>query len=151
MGSHWTWTFLPGGLALAKLPGLRRLLRMDRVPLPTAALGLTLVFAAILLFGFSSWWLIPAAVLAVLPTPVKITSVLLAPMQLRADTDDPVGEGDRLVRAALQHAVHTIGTAGTSPPATAGKSSSSVTATGTTSDAASAPSSPQKIEPPLLE
>lgn len=82
VGSHWTWTCLPGGRQLARLPGVGRALRTDCVPLPTAAFGLASVGALVALKVLAAWWIIPAAVAGLLPTPARVTSRVLPPMDV---------------------------------------------------------------------
>lgn len=100
-GSHWTWTFLPGGRTLARIPWVRRTFRTDCVPLPA---GLFAVVIAVLLAALhlDPWWTVAVVVLlAALPTPVPVHTVIGEPIDttaLRATThavehlhDDVVG------------------------------------------------------------
>lgn len=112
-GSHWTWTFLPGGATLSRIPIIRKAFRSDRLPIPTALLGLAIAAAIIAVDGFSWWWMLPVLVLALLPTPVTIRSRAGEAIDVRAQTadvkpDQRVEVGHRLVHATLQRMVHEL-------------------------------------------
>lgn len=109
-GSHWTWTFLPGGATLARIPWVRRLFRSDRLPIPTALLGLLVAALVVALDGLSWWWMLPAAVLALIPTPITIRSRLGTAFDLAAATrdmpdDERVEFGHQLVHGRLESMV----------------------------------------------
>lgn len=102
VGSHWTWTFLPGGRLLARIPWVRRVFRTDNLPLPTAVFAV-LVAAAIAGFGIDPWWTVAVvAVVGLIPTPVRITSELGAPQVL---TKCDVETGHERVWGELQRRV----------------------------------------------
>lgn len=111
IGSHYTWLFAPGGIGLAHLIGANRWARNDRVPIPV---GLFVVIAAVV--AMTAHLTPPIAVFAlivavVLPTPVRITSELLPPIDLARETagiEDPVQRlerGNAIVLEALEAAV----------------------------------------------
>ncbi len=115
VGSHWTWTFLPGGRLLAKLPGVRRLFRADIIPLPTALFGFLAAIAGVAFLGWPAWMAAVALVMGGLPTPVRVTSEIGAPIDLATVTSDTPGEealeiGHRAVHGRLQAAVEELAT-----------------------------------------
>lgn len=83
IGSHYTMLMAPGGALLARLLGLKKLLRIERVPLP----------------------------MHLIPPPVRITTEALGALDLTAATADIADEADRiehahqLVYATLQDGV----------------------------------------------
>lgn len=102
IGSHWTWTFLPGGRFLASIPWVCRTFRTDCVPIPTA-LVVFLLAVAIAAVGIDPWWTVAVVgLLGIIPTPVKIHSELGPPMRLDGLDDE---EGHALVWGWLQERV----------------------------------------------
>lgn len=111
IGAHWTFPMLPGGRWLAELLNTRRWLRSDCFPLPVAGLPVLLVVLAWML-GLAPGWAVGAlAPLLVLPLPLRVTSQLLPPIDLRVATahiEDPterIEAAHRLVHGRLQAAV----------------------------------------------
>jgi 1-acyl-sn-glycerol-3-phosphate acyltransferase len=98
IGSHWTWLMAPGGGLLARLLCLKRLARIERVPIAFAWLIILMSFVALL-----EGWISPLAdalivALALLPNPVRITSEFLPPIDVAARTAHL--EGDARIEAA---------------------------------------------------
>ena len=111
IGSHYTYLLAPGGEAVSRALRLKRLLRIENVPLPLGLLGVALALG-----GHAAGWLSPGAALALvvvslLPTPVRVTSEVLPPIDVAASTehiDDPgvrIEAAHALVHGALQDAV----------------------------------------------
>lgn len=123
IGSHYALLMFPGGALLARALGLKRLLRIERVPLP---MGLFLAASALL--AWATGW-ISATVgcllvtIGLIRTPVRITSELLPPIDLTEAVGHLETEAERvehahwLVHGRLQDAVrrmrhnHPLGTA----------------------------------------
>lgn len=120
VGSHWTWTFLPGGRLLARVPGVRRLFRADIVPLPTALFGFLGVLSAVLFLGWPAWTAAIAIVAGLLPTPIRVTSEVCSPIDVTAiaadqPLDDALEAGHRAVHGRLQMTVRELGHASHEP------------------------------------
>ncbi|MFO0552395.1 MAG: lysophospholipid acyltransferase family protein [Polyangiaceae bacterium] len=113
IGSHYTVPMAPGGTTLARLLGLKRLMRLETVPLPigwitaVAALGGTVTgHLPVVLGGL-------VATAGLLPVPARITSEFLAPIDVSAATanlpeDARVEAAHELVYSALSAAVATM-------------------------------------------
>jgi 1-acyl-sn-glycerol-3-phosphate acyltransferase len=114
IGSHWTWLMAPGGGALARLLGTKKRARIERFPLPLNAFAIALLFVLTLAGVLPVWLDAVLVVLAILPTPARITSELLVAIDPRAATahlqreEDRVAEVHRLVYGALSLAVRTM-------------------------------------------
>lgn len=107
VGSHWTWTLLPGGRTLAKIPWIRRVLRTDCLPLPTIVFALAAALICVAT-GVAGFWVVGVTSLGLLPTPVRIRSQLCEPLQLGELTqhaDDPVEAGHEVVHGSLLDAI----------------------------------------------
>ncbi len=114
VGSHYTWLMLPGGALLARLLRADRSFRCERIPLPAGPL-LALAAAVAAIAGAVTW---PVAALLVafglLPTPARISSEMLAPIDVAALTahlptmQQRVELGHELIHGALQEAVATM-------------------------------------------
>ena len=111
IGSHYTWLMAPGGRAVARLLRLDRLLRNDRVPL---SFGIGLALLAGVLFGagwLPLWATLLLVVVGLAPTPARITSEALPPIDVCAETahldsmEARIEEGHALVLGALEGAV----------------------------------------------
>jgi 1-acyl-sn-glycerol-3-phosphate acyltransferase len=112
IGSHYTWLMAPGGRALARAPFVRRFFRTDCVPLP---MGPAVAVAAAVAAGVAHvipWTLAAAAITAgLLPTPARVTTEALPPIDVADATAHVEGDGERveaghaLVYGALRHAV----------------------------------------------
>jgi hypothetical protein len=110
IGSHYTWLFAPGGRTLSRALGLKKLLRNERFPLPLGwlAAGLMDILA---LCGVVPWWLVGVVtLLALVPTPARVTTEALPPIDVAKLTEGLQGEArieraHEIVHGALQHAV----------------------------------------------
>src|SRR5512146_3265332 len=86
IGSHYTYLLLPGGYLLARTLGLERLLRAERPPVPLFVFVL-LALDALAIAGLVPWWaIVLATVAALVPSPVRITSEVLPPIDVAART-----------------------------------------------------------------
>lgn len=111
IGSHFSYLLLPGGRTVARALGLKRLVRNERLPITVGAV-LLVVACALAAAGVAPWWIVAAvALLAAVPSPVRITSEILPPIDVRARTAhvrDPearVEAAHAIVHGALQDAV----------------------------------------------
>jgi 1-acyl-sn-glycerol-3-phosphate acyltransferase len=99
-GSHSTFVVPPGGRAIARALGLKKLAGLDAFPLTVGALwaGASIVLA------LAIPWLRPLAVLsvvqAVVPFPARIEAECLAPITVRPEESD--AEAAERVRASMQ-------------------------------------------------
>jgi 1-acyl-sn-glycerol-3-phosphate acyltransferase len=102
-GSHSTFVVLPGGRALSRALGLKRLWGLESFPLTLGMLaaGVTLPLA----MAFPQLWPLAllAAAQALLPFPARIEAECLAPTSVRPEESD--AEAAERVRAALQEAM----------------------------------------------
>lgn len=114
LGSHATYTLLPGGAWIARVTGMRSWARCERFPLVlgTVASALALLLA---LAGALPWWAaLVALVASLVPNPVRVTSELLDPIDVAARTAhiaDPaarVEAAHALVHGALARALETM-------------------------------------------
>ncbi len=106
IGSHRTYTMAPGGDFLARSLGLKKLLRVERVPLPTGWIVGTAAAGAAVAGALPGWAGGLAFALGWLPNPVHVTTELLPPVRVTDDAD--VEEVHRLVHGALQDAVQQV-------------------------------------------
>jgi 1-acyl-sn-glycerol-3-phosphate acyltransferase len=114
LGSHHSYTMLPGGEALACALDLHRRLRTHCLPLPLG--GLAAILAIVLAAAGVLWWPIAAmvALLGLVPWPVRVTSELLEPIDVvgetahLADFEERVEHAHELVHGRLQRAVATM-------------------------------------------
>ena len=111
IGSHYSWLMAPGGALFSKWFGLKQRLRSERIPLPFEWLTLLIAVPA-WLFGLVPLWAFALiAVLALVPTPARITTQVLPPIDLQAATaelSDPEAKVERahqIVYGALADAV----------------------------------------------
>jgi 1-acyl-sn-glycerol-3-phosphate acyltransferase len=113
IGSHYTWLMAPGGRFLARI-GFGRLLRTDRVPLPIGLIAAVLAISAIVASILPFWIALAIAVLGVIPTPARITTELLPPIDVAPSVRDlPDGperweQAHRIVHGELSKAVATM-------------------------------------------
>lgn len=114
VGSHYTYTLLPGGAWIARVTRMKRWARCERFPLVLGVLG-AFAIDALAVAGIVPWWCVAlAAVAALVPNPVRITTEILAPIDvcaLTAHITDPaarVEAAHALVYGALSEAVATI-------------------------------------------
>lgn len=110
IGSHYSWLFAPGGQVLARLFGLKRLFRLECLPLPLGWLAAALM-AVLGAAGVVSWgWVALVALLAAIPTPARVTSEFLPALDVAKLTeglegDARVEKAHGIVYGALQNAV----------------------------------------------
>jgi 1-acyl-sn-glycerol-3-phosphate acyltransferase len=111
IGSHWTYLVLPGGAWLARVFGAKRAARVVSWPVTVGAVVLVAVIALAAASVVSPWWILAAVVAAIVPSPFRVTSEVLPPIDVCAATAhiaDPaerVESAHRLVHGALQEAV----------------------------------------------
>jgi 1-acyl-sn-glycerol-3-phosphate acyltransferase len=114
LGSHHTYTLLPGGAAIARVTRMKRWARCERFPL---VLGTVIAVAvlALTIAGLAPWWALALAMLAmVVPNPVRVTTLVLPPIDVAArtahiaDPDARIEAAHELVFGALEHAVATM-------------------------------------------
>jgi 1-acyl-sn-glycerol-3-phosphate acyltransferase len=106
LGSHATFLLLPLD-ALWRAVGLRKLTRMERLPVPVAVLPVAAILAAVAFGAISAAWLVPALLVLLVPNPVRVSSRVLAPIDVAAatahieDFGERVEEAHKLVHGAL--------------------------------------------------
>lgn len=114
IGSHYSYTMLPGGTAIARIARMKRWARTERFPL---VLGVVVAFVVdgVALAGVLPWWTMgAAAVLALVPNPVRVTSEVLPPIDVSAATSHIADPAERveaahaLVLGELRRAVATL-------------------------------------------
>ncbi len=114
IGSHFTYTLLPGGAAIARITRMKQWGRCEKFPLVLGTL-VALLVAALALANVVPWWLVPVAVLlALVPNPVRVTSAFLPPIDVTSATAHITNESERIeaahamVHEALSKAVATM-------------------------------------------
>ncbi len=114
IGSHHTYTMLPGGSTIARLARMKQWARTERFPLVLGGL-LAVIAGGLAIAGLLPWWGFGlASVVALVPNPVRITSEVLPAIDVCAATahiEDPqarVEAAHALVLGALSHAVATL-------------------------------------------
>ncbi len=114
IGSHFTYLLAPGGYLAARLLRSRRWLRADRLPL-VVGVGLAFVVDALAIAGVLPWWsMIIAAIAAIVPNPVRITTDVLPPIDVAAltahiaDPEERVEVAHAIVHGRLEAAVATL-------------------------------------------
>ena len=114
IGSHYTYLLLPGGAWIARVTGMKRWARCERFPL---VLGTVLAFgvAALAVAGVLPWWsALVAAAVALVPNPTRVTTEVLAPIDVAAatahiaDVESRVEAAHALVHGAIARAVATM-------------------------------------------
>jgi 1-acyl-sn-glycerol-3-phosphate acyltransferase len=111
LGSHYSFVVLPGATRLAKIARALGAKRSRAFPITLGTVGVVAAIALAALGVMSPWWIALALLAAVIPTPVRITSEVLEPIDVCARTahiEDPaerVEAAHRLVHGALAHAV----------------------------------------------
>lgn len=114
IGSVYSYLVLPGAEKLAPIARRLGAKRSKKFPITVGALGVLLAIAIALLGVASPWWIALALVAAIVPTPVRVTTEVLEPIDVRAATahiTDPgerVEAAHRLVHGALQGAVRSM-------------------------------------------
>jgi 1-acyl-sn-glycerol-3-phosphate acyltransferase len=113
LGSHASYLVLPGSDRVAAVA--RRLgLRSRAFPVTLGSLGVLVAIALAVVGAVSPWWIAVALIAALVPTPVRITTDALAPIDvctLTAHVTDPkerVELAHRLVHGALSDALRSM-------------------------------------------
>jgi len=108
IGTHWTYLVPPGGEAISRALGLKERARLETLPMTAGLLAAGAVAAV-------APWAAPLALAAALvPNPARVTTELLAPIDVTTRTagvKDPgerIEAAHRLVHGALQDAVSTM-------------------------------------------
>jgi 1-acyl-sn-glycerol-3-phosphate acyltransferase len=115
IGSHWSYLILPGGETVARILGLRRWTRNTTWPITVGGVAAAVVIALVLASALPAWAIIVALVAMLLPTPVRVTTEMLEPIDICAATahlEDPAARIEAahlLVHGALVSAVGTMG------------------------------------------
>ncbi len=114
-GSHLTYWMVPGNRWLAARLGLKkRPVRLESVPLTIGTLVTVAAVVAALLDVVAPSFVLLVAVLAALPSPARITTEVLPPIELwrelpeTMDPDERVERGHAMVLAALEEALRTM-------------------------------------------
>jgi 1-acyl-sn-glycerol-3-phosphate acyltransferase len=113
IGSHYTYLLLPLD-ALWRAIGLRRVTRMERLPVPVAFVAALCALGAVLSGALGPAWLLVALAALFVPNPVRVTTEALRPIDVAAltahlaDPRERVEEAHRLVHGALARAVATM-------------------------------------------
>lgn len=114
IGSHHTYTLLPGGAWIARVTGMKRWARCERFPLVLGVV-LAVVVDGLAIAHVLPWWsAIVAALAAIVPTPVRVTTEVLPPIDVvgaTAHIDDPEARLEAvhgLVHGALSARVATM-------------------------------------------
>jgi 1-acyl-sn-glycerol-3-phosphate acyltransferase len=111
LGAHHTYLMAPGNAWLAKKLGLKKRLRLESVPVTLGAAGAVLMTGAALLSIVDPLFAIAFVVGAALPLPVRITSKVLPPIDLKRAIPAGLSDAERvesghdIVFGALQAAV----------------------------------------------
>ncbi len=114
IGSHYTYLMAPGGEWIARNLGFERFTRNICVPLPLACVGVV-ASIALALAGVVPWWLAATGFIAsLLPTPWRVTSEILAPIDIAAltahiaDPEARIEAAHEIVYGTLAEAVRTM-------------------------------------------
>jgi 1-acyl-sn-glycerol-3-phosphate acyltransferase len=114
IGSHHTYTMLPGGTWIAKVLRMKSWARCDRLPI-VLGLALALVVDTLALAGFLPWWsVVIAAIAMIVPNPTRVTTEVLAPIDVAketahiADPEARIEAAHALVHGALSDALATM-------------------------------------------
>jgi len=123
IGSHHTYTLLPGGTTIARVTRMKKWARCERFPLVLGTL-FALCVLGLAIARVAPWWFAPlAAVLALVPNPARVTSSFLPAIDVTKETAHIVDETERveaahaLVHGALSRAVATMEHGSTRDPA----------------------------------
>jgi 1-acyl-sn-glycerol-3-phosphate acyltransferase len=111
IGSHYTYTLLPGGTTIARVTGMKHWARAERYPLILGSL-LAIVAFALALASLVPWWVaLLAGLSAVIPNPVRVTTEVLPAIDVAArtlhitDPDERIEAAHQLVLGALEQRV----------------------------------------------
>jgi 1-acyl-sn-glycerol-3-phosphate acyltransferase len=99
IGSHYTWLMAPGGAWLSRALGLKRWLRAERVPLPAGVIAAGVATALLAVGAIPLWAFAALALVSLLPTPARITTELLEPIDIGAMTAHLEDEEERVEAA----------------------------------------------------
>jgi 1-acyl-sn-glycerol-3-phosphate acyltransferase len=102
IGSGYSYLVLPGSGVVAAVIRALTGARYKAFPITVAGLALVATIACALGGVVSPWWLLVAALAAVVPNPVRVTSEVLAPIDVAAETAHIV---DPTVRVEAAHAL----------------------------------------------
>lgn len=111
IGAHYTYLMAPGNAWLADKLSLKRRARLESAPVTLGLLGTVLATGATALALVDPLVLVGAAIAAAVPLPVRITSEMLAPIDLARElpaslsNEERVERGHELIHGALQRAV----------------------------------------------
>jgi 1-acyl-sn-glycerol-3-phosphate acyltransferase len=114
IGAHLTYLMAPGNEWLANRLGLKRRARLESAPVTLGLLGTILATGATALALVDPLVLLGTIVAAAVPIPVRITSEMLAPIDLAREIPaslsdhERVERGHELVFSALQERVRTM-------------------------------------------
>ncbi len=114
IGSHLTYVLLPGGASIARVTRMKSWARCERFPLVLGEL-LALTVLALAFAHVAPWWVAAIAMLtALVPNPIRITTEVLPPIDVAAETAhiaDPAARieaAHALVHGAIDRAVATM-------------------------------------------
>lgn len=114
LGSHRTYTLLPGGATIARVTGMKAWARCERFPLVLGTV-LGVVVLALALASLVPWWAVAIALVALLvPNPARVTTEVLPPIDVAkltahiADREERIEAAHALVHEALTRAVATM-------------------------------------------
>jgi 1-acyl-sn-glycerol-3-phosphate acyltransferase len=111
IGAHYTYLMAPGNAWLAEKLGLKKRARLESAPVTLGLIGTALVTGATALALVDPFFLAATALAAAMPLPVRITSEMLAPIDLAREVpasfslEARVERAHALVHGALQDAV----------------------------------------------
>jgi 1-acyl-sn-glycerol-3-phosphate acyltransferase len=114
IGSAYSYSVLPGADVVARVVRALTGARYKALPITIGGLVLVATIALAIAGVFSWWWIVPAILAAIVPTPVRVTSEVLAPIDVCratahiADPEERVETAHRLVHGALQDAVRVM-------------------------------------------
>jgi 1-acyl-sn-glycerol-3-phosphate acyltransferase len=114
LGSHWSYLVLPGAEKLAPIAQKLGAKRSKKFPITVGALGVIFTMQLAVAGIVSPWWILAALLCALIPTPVRITSEFLEPIDVCAatahitDPEERVEAAHRLVHGKLAEAVATM-------------------------------------------
>jgi 1-acyl-sn-glycerol-3-phosphate acyltransferase len=111
IGSHFSYLVLPGSEHVARLARWVAGCRFKALPVTVGGLAVVAVLALTVAGIASPWWIAVASICALVPTPVRVTSAFLSPIDVRATTahlasfEDRVELGHELVLGAIHGAL----------------------------------------------
>lgn len=114
IGSHYSFVVLPGAAAIARVARALGAKRSRAFPITLGMVGVVATGALASLGVMSPWWIAAALLAAAIPTPVRITSEVLDPIDVCAltahitDPEERIEAIHELVHGALSRAVATM-------------------------------------------